>query len=89
MLTGAEYRIQVVLHAQAPISAPEELRFLLEAHANIPGILQKIELFNYQTEAWEQVDLRPAATTDTVVEVVITTNAPASFIRTRGFCRRR
>ena len=59
---------------------PVELRFTFEASVNTPGLTQSVQLFNYDTSSYEQVDLAVPGAMDTVVEVVITTN-PGRFVQ--------
>ena len=72
--------LQVVVTATSPVESPRELRFTLEASVNTPGLTQAIELFNYDTSSYEQVDLGIPGAMDTIVEVVITTN-PGRFVQ--------
>ena len=64
----------------SPVEVPSELRFTLEASANTPGLTQTIELFNYDTSLYEQVDLSVPGAMDSIVEVVVTTN-PERFVQ--------
>jgi hypothetical protein len=48
--------------------------FQIEAKGSTGTLTQKIDLYNWSTTQWVQVDSRPAPTTDTVVTV----NAPGS-----------
>ena len=75
-----ESPLQVAVTGTSPVEVPSELRFKLEASANTPGLTQTIELFNYDTSSYEQVDLAVPGATDAIVEVVITTN-PGRFVQ--------
>jgi len=79
VLEASEPPVWIVLDAQAPEAAPQELKFALEAMASTPGLTQRVELYNYDSESFEEVDARAATTSDSLVEVVITDN-PARFI---------
>ncbi len=65
--------------ATAPAGTVSELRFTLEANANQANIGQKIALYNYVTNSYEELDSRTATTSDSVVAVIVTSN-PARFI---------
>jgi C1A family cysteine protease len=67
----AEPPVWVEIVGTASTSSPAELRFTLEARANTTGLAQKIKLYNFVTQSYEEVDARQAATSDAVVEVVL------------------
>ena len=48
--------------------------------ANTPGLTQSIQLFNYDTSLYEEVDLSVPGASDAIVEVVITTD-PGRFVQ--------
>ena len=75
-----ESPLQVVVTGTSPVEVPGELRFKLEASANTPGLTQMIELYNYVTSSWEEVDLSVPGAMDGIVEVVITTD-PGRFVQ--------
>ena len=75
-----ESPLQVVVAGTSPVETPSELRFKLEANVNTPGLTQTIELFNYDTSLYEQVDLAVPGFSDGIVEVVITSN-PGRFVQ--------
>lgn len=79
VLSSAEAPIQLVLNGTSPVLTTTELHFPVEANANQANIRQTIELFNYQTSSYEQMDSRIAATTDSLVDVIVSTN-PSRFI---------
>ncbi|MCH7944955.1 MAG: PQQ-dependent sugar dehydrogenase [Armatimonadetes bacterium] len=72
--------LQVVVTGTSPVEVPVELRFKLEASVNTPGLTQSIQLFNYDTSSYEQVDLAVPGVSDGIVEVVITMN-PGRFVQ--------
>ncbi|MCH8980008.1 MAG: PQQ-dependent sugar dehydrogenase, partial [Armatimonadetes bacterium] len=49
--------LQVEVTGTSPVEVPSELRFKLEASTNTPGLTQSIQLFNYHTSLYEEVDL--------------------------------
>ncbi len=67
---------EIVVTGISPSETPAELKFTLEAAAPAMPLRQRIELFNYDTQDWEQVDERDSPQQDTVVEVSIRNNAP-------------
>jgi hypothetical protein len=75
-----EAPIQIELKGVPIYSDVSELRFKLEAAVNTPDIQQSIDLFNFDTGLYEQVDTRLAKVSDTFVEVVVTTD-PNRFVR--------
>ena len=75
VLSSQEYPLQLVVNGTGTSINPTELRFKVESKANQANINQKIELYNFSTQAYEQFDLRPATTADTAVEVVVSANA--------------
>ena len=78
-LNQAERQVQLIVTGTAPTETPSELRIRVEAHASINNIGQWIELWNYDTSSWEQVDYMIATTVDSIVEVSITVD-PGRFI---------
>ena len=79
-LNQAERQVQLIVVGTSPTETPNELRFRVEAHAEINNIGQWIELWNYDTNSYEQVDFMIATLVDSIVEVSITTN-PERFIQ--------
>ncbi|MCH8978983.1 MAG: hypothetical protein IH945_07040 [Armatimonadetes bacterium] len=72
--------LQVVVVGTSPVQVPSELRFKLEASVNTPGLTQSIQLFNYVTSLYEEVDLSVPGSSDTSVEIVVTTN-PGRYVQ--------
>ncbi len=72
--------LQVLVTGTSPVQVPSELRFKLEAHSNTPGLTQTIQLFNYVTSLYEDVDLSVPGLSDAIVEIVITAN-PERFVQ--------
>ncbi len=75
-----EAPIQIIFKGAPTFSDVNELRFKLEAAVDVSDIQQSIDLFNFNTGQYEQVDTRLAKITDTFVEVLITSN-PNRFVR--------
>lgn len=79
VLSSDEPPIWIQITGTAPTPTPTDLKFTLEAHVNTPGIMQKIELYNYDTQEYEEVDYCSASVQDQIVHVDITTD-PSRFI---------
>ena len=79
VLNAAEAPVQVLLEGTSPLGTALELGFLLESHVSSSNLSQKIELFNFVTGLWEQVDSRAATTSDSIVHAHVTAN-PGRFI---------
>jgi photosystem II stability/assembly factor-like uncharacterized protein len=71
-LNSKEPPIRIEFVATLPLDQPSEITFTLESRANTPNIDQQIELFNFVTGFYEQVDLGEASIADSVVEYVVT-----------------
>ncbi|MBV6459540.1 MAG: hypothetical protein HONBIEJF_02688 [Fimbriimonadaceae bacterium] len=80
VLNGAEAPVQVRLDGTAPTATPNELRFKIESKGSLTGISQQVQLFNWQTNAYETLDTRTIGTLDGIVEVSVPTNA-ARFVQ--------
>lgn len=75
VFSTTEAPIQLEVLGTAPQGSVTELKFVVEAHVNQGNIQQRIALYNYQTNAYEQLDARAGTTTDSIVEVTVATNA--------------
>lgn len=72
--------ITVRADAVAPFASVTSLRFKLEAQVTAPGLQQSVDLFDYSTNEWVNVDVRsPSVNTDGVA--TITVNNPNRFIQ--------
>jgi len=78
-LMASEPPVWLRVMGTALSDTPAELTYYLESHVNTPGLAQTIELYNYLTEEYEEVDVRSATTSDQVVEVIISDD-PSRFI---------
>jgi len=67
--------VEIVVEGTSPIQSPTLLQFTLEAATSGSPVRQRIELFNYQSNIWEQVDERDGPFADTTVVVTILSNA--------------
>ncbi|MCH7870139.1 MAG: PQQ-binding-like beta-propeller repeat protein [Planctomycetes bacterium] len=71
--------VQVEVQGTSSEPSPSELRFRLESAVDQSSVQQRILMYDFVAQSYEEVDLRTAATSDTVVEVVISDN-PSRFI---------
>jgi hypothetical protein len=76
LVTDAQ--VAVKFTAQAPMFVPASLAFTLEAKVTTTGVVQGIDLFDWVAGSWIEVDARPAALVDQVVDVPVT--EPARFV---------
>ncbi len=60
----------------APISNPAAIRFALESSVDRVGLVQSIGLLNYASNTFTVVDGRVATTADSLVNLVVSNNAP-------------
>ncbi len=71
---------QIEVETTSPLASVSQLQFVCEASTSRDDSSQQIQLFNWTTTSWEQVDLRAATVTDSTVTVTITTS-PNRFIQ--------
>jgi hypothetical protein len=81
VFSSSEAPVQLILSGTSPVASTTSLRFCLEAQASAPNITQTTELYNFSSGVYVPVDTRTAAMTDSLVEIVNTTN-PSEFIET-------
>jgi len=79
VFSSSEAPVQLILIGTSPVATTTELRFSLEANSSASNITQKIEFYNPSTTLYELMDTRTATTTDSVAEVVVSSN-PSRFI---------
>lgn len=70
--------IVVSAEGLASTATATSLTFRAESHSPA-GVTQKIELFNYQTNAYDTVDTRAILGTDSITEITITNN-PSKYV---------
>ncbi|MCH8274424.1 MAG: FG-GAP repeat protein [Armatimonadetes bacterium] len=71
--------VQIEVVGTSPTESPSELRFRFEGMASRNLIERRISLYNYVTQSYEELHVAFAATSDEVVEIVITSN-PSRFV---------
>lgn len=74
---------QIEISGTAPFSNPTSLRFAFESSVGRTGLGQSIRLRNFGTNSFTLIDGRIATTTDSLVDTVVSTNAP-NFIGPAG-----
>ena len=82
-LSSGEAPIQIEFITTAPTNSTSELKFSVESAMSTPNVQQEIQLFNYVTGLYEQVDVRVLTTSDSVAEVIISSN-PDRFINSNN-----
>lgn len=88
VFSTSEAPLQLVVNATSSYATPSALRFVIESAANQGNIGQTIALYNFQTNMYEDLDTRQTATSDTSVEVLVSSMAsrfigPSSELRAR------
>lgn len=72
---GGENPVDVTVVGQGSVGAVNKVKVHIETHANTPGLTQYLYLWNYSSNAWDVVDTRSGPTSDTAVDVTITSGA--------------
>lgn len=67
--------VELEVEGTSPTETPSSLKFVLEAGQSGDPVIQRIELFNFQSGQWEVVDERAAPFADATVTISISTNA--------------
>ncbi|HWP31200.1 MAG TPA: VCBS repeat-containing protein [Fimbriimonadales bacterium] len=73
--TLSEVKIIVDVKGTSSATSASTLKLTFEGVSSLSGATQKLYLFNYNTNSFELVDTRTASTTDSIVEVLISSNA--------------
>ena len=72
VLSSSETPVQIILEGTTQFRDVAEFRFKLEAAVSSTNVRQTTDLFNFQTNLWEQVDTRPAPLSDSRIDLVFT-----------------
>jgi hypothetical protein len=72
----------------SPCPDPSAIRLNLTSQTDRPPSLQFVQLWNFTTNAWETIDTRTAPTTETQIQVSVTSNA-ARFVGVNNQMRAR
>ncbi|HLK14654.1 MAG TPA: hypothetical protein VKT78_07595 [Fimbriimonadaceae bacterium] len=78
-LSPTDPPVSVIVNGTSGLSAPSDLRLTLVAHANTPGLTQKIELWDFQAAIWVTAGTKPTTTVDST-EVAIA-SSPGRFVQ--------
>jgi hypothetical protein len=87
-LSTAQAPVEIIVESESIELGPSRLEFAVEFHATSASIRQTLELFNFDSQAYELVDTRQATTSDAVALVAITSN-PGRFVSSTGLMRTR
>jgi hypothetical protein len=87
-LTSDQAPIELVGAATSLVHNPTRLEFAVEFHSTSSTIRQTLEMYNFDTNAYELVDTRQSTTSDSVTVVVISSN-PGRFVDANGLMRTR
>ncbi|MCH8274225.1 MAG: YncE family protein [Armatimonadetes bacterium] len=71
--------VQIEVAGTSPTETPSELRFRFEGMASRNLIERRISLYNYVTQSYEELHVGFAATSDEVIEIVVTSD-PSRFV---------
>lgn len=71
VLSPAQSPVELIFRATAPIANPSMLVAHVESNASSGSILQRVDAWNYSTNAWVQVHLSNLSTTDRTVLIQI------------------
>ncbi len=75
--------VQLDITGHSPLLSPTRLSFQMVSSANVSGLQQEIWMLNAQTGTFEQLDTRPATTTEQTVRIELGPNF-ARFIDPSG-----
>ncbi|MBL8065873.1 MAG: hypothetical protein JNM34_08440 [Chthonomonadaceae bacterium] len=79
VLNPNESPVTVDFVGTAPNTIGSSLQLNCEASVTTGGLTRRLQAFNYDTNAWIEVDSRPGLTSDELVQATITTNV-SSYI---------
>jgi hypothetical protein len=75
---GGNPNATLLVEATLP-ATPRELCFHVESHVTELGVQQRIELWNYLSGSWVELDKRPASDTDRTVHAIVKGD-PAPYV---------
>lgn len=75
----SESPVTIEFTGTSPNGIANSITVTCEASVSTPGLLRTLQAFNYDTQAWVQIDSRAATLSDQVVTATITNNV-SSFI---------
>jgi hypothetical protein len=71
VFTSQQYPIVVEAKAEAPLGTEEAFSFTVETQGSSMNVIQQIALYNYQTNSFDQLDVRNLTLTDTTISADI------------------
>ncbi|MBS1723898.1 MAG: hypothetical protein JSS66_13200 [Armatimonadetes bacterium] len=74
-LNPSESPVQVDFKTTAPNTVAQQMSIRLELSVSTVGLQSKVNVFNYDTNAWELMDTRGATLADQVIDIPINSNA--------------
>lgn len=74
LVPPSQPQIQIEISGKAPSTTPSLLNFDIESATDVSGIIQTIEILNFETNTWQLLDSRNTALSDTEVKVSATGN---------------
>jgi hypothetical protein len=77
--TPVDPPIQVIVYGFSEMNTASALRFTLEAHEPMGPMQQVIELYDYETRTWEEMDSRETTVEDQVIKIFV--DQPREFIQ--------
>jgi subtilisin family serine protease len=79
VLSPAEFPITVVIDGTSPLQTVSQLKLKYEGNGSYVTLLQNVDMFDFQANAWVGVDTRQATTSDS--SILITATTPNRFIQ--------
>jgi len=80
--------VELVVEGPSPVLTPTRLEFGIEFHSTAGSIRQTIEMYNFDSSAYEIVDTRSSTLSDSVVVIAINAD-PGRFVSPAGLMRTR
>jgi len=75
---GSESPITLMLYGNSPVMSPNGFSFVVKGKVTAAGLQQRIDLFDFETEEWVNLDTRAASKTETMV--VVQGSNPQRFV---------
>ena len=75
VISSTQAPVQLTINGTSPNLTPSEVALIIKSSANQANIQQKVEMFNYVTNALEQVDARVLPLADITIKLCFDTNA--------------
>jgi hypothetical protein len=85
VLTSNQSPLRMVVDGTTSNISPASLKFRVEARSSVAGLVQTIELWNYQSNSYDLLNTSATATTDSTVDVTAAT--PGNYLGGNGATR--